>query len=136
MNNYNNECLFEIKNGSGKGKEYDFNGNLIYEGEYLNGVKNGKGKENIQNELFFEGEYLDGKRWNGIIKITKVDRYGNETIYEGELKDGQKHGKGKEYDYERLKFEGEYLNGSRHGKGKEYFNNLEICEEFYHDLIK
>ena len=30
---------------NGKGKEYDINGNLIYESEYLNGEKNGKGKE-------------------------------------------------------------------------------------------
>jgi len=33
---------------------------LIFEGEYKNGRKNGKGKE-----LLFEGEYLNGKRWNG-----------------------------------------------------------------------
>ena len=28
-----------------KGKEYDFPGNLKFEGEYLNGNRNGKGKE-------------------------------------------------------------------------------------------
>ena len=33
----------EKKNG--KGKEYDDNGKLIFEGEYLYGQKNGKGKE-------------------------------------------------------------------------------------------
>ena len=34
---------------------------MIYEGEYLNGKRNGKGKEyNIT--LYFEGEYLNGKR--------------------------------------------------------------------------
>ncbi len=125
-----------MKNGSGKGKEYAFYGNLIYEGEYLNGVKNGKGKENIENKLFFEGEYLNGKRWNGTIKIIKIDFYGNISVFEGELKEEQKHGKGKEYDYDRLIFEGEYFCGKRHGKGKEYFNNVEICEEFYHEIIK
>ena len=37
---------------------------LIYEGEYLNGKRNGKGKEYnyINNEVEFEGEYLNGKR--------------------------------------------------------------------------
>ena len=32
----------EYLNGerNGKGKEYDWNGNLIFEGEYLNGLKN------------------------------------------------------------------------------------------------
>ena len=34
---------------------------LIYEGEYLNGKKNGKGKEYFNNDnLKFEGEYKNG----------------------------------------------------------------------------
>ena len=55
---------------NGKGKEYYENGNLLFEGEYLNGKKNGKGKEyNIYNGLLiFEGEYSDDKR-NGFGKI-------------------------------------------------------------------
>ena len=41
----------------------------MFEGEYLNGRKNGKGKEyNIHGYLIFEGEYLNGKR-NGKGKI-------------------------------------------------------------------
>jgi len=45
-------------------------GNLIYEGEYLNEKRNGKGKEyNNNNKNFvYEGDYLEGKRWNGKIK--------------------------------------------------------------------
>ena len=36
---------------------------MRFEGEYLNGKRNGKGKEYDENgELKFEGEYLDGKR--------------------------------------------------------------------------
>ena len=39
---------------------------MEFEGEYLNGKRNGKGKEFYDSEtLKFEGEYLDGKRWNG-----------------------------------------------------------------------
>ena len=76
------------------GKEYNGNDDTLqFEGEYLNGERNGKGKEYFNDTLQFEGEYLNGKR----------------------------NGKGKEYyDNGRLKFEGEYLNGKRHGKGKEY----------------
>ena len=49
-----------------KRKEYDYNGKLEFEGEYLNGERNGKGKEYYKNgELIFEGEYLNGKKWNG-----------------------------------------------------------------------
>ena len=48
----------------GKGKIYNaFNNKLIYEGELLNGKKNGKGKEYGYNgDLIFEGEFLNGKR--------------------------------------------------------------------------
>ena len=36
---------------------------MIYEGEYLNGKRNGKGKEyDSDGELKFEGEYLNGKK--------------------------------------------------------------------------
>ena len=48
---------------SGKGKEYDFEGNLKYEGEYLYGNKNGKGKEYDDNgKLKFEGEFINGEK--------------------------------------------------------------------------
>ena len=36
---------YEIKNGKGKNiKEYNSNHQLVFEGEYLNGERNGKGK--------------------------------------------------------------------------------------------
>ena len=101
-----------IYDSNGKGKEYNYEDELIFEGEYLNGKRNGKGKEYFYNgDIIFEGEYLNGKR----------------------------NGKGKEY-YNcsnSIKYEGEYLNGKRHGKGKindnldcEYLNGKEI-EKFY-----
>ena len=49
------------------------------------GKKSGKGKEYRNGRLFFEGEYLNGKKWNG--KAFKY--FGNDKLY----------------------FEGEYLNG-------------------------
>ena len=48
---------------NGKGKEYNWYGELIFEGEYLNRKRNGKGKEYDEyGNLMFEGEYLNGKR--------------------------------------------------------------------------
>ena len=65
-------------------KEYYDNGKLKFEGDYINGERNGKGKEYYDNgKLKFVGEYLKGKR-----------------ICQG-----------KEYDINGfLIFEGEYLN--------------------------
>ncbi len=39
---------------------------IILEGEYKNGKRNGKGKEyNRYGDIIFKGEYLNGKKWNG-----------------------------------------------------------------------
>ena len=59
----------------------------------------------------------------GANKIRKIYYgYNDELIFEGEYLNGKRNGKGKEYySYNRkLEFEGEYLNGQRNGKGKEY----------------
>ena len=51
-----------MKNGSGKMKEYNFFGRLIFYGEYSNGFRNGFGKEyNYNNIIIYEGEYLNGE---------------------------------------------------------------------------
>ena len=67
---------------------------MKFEGDYLNGVKI-RGKEfNRDQELIFEGEYINEQRWKG---------------------------KGKEYNGFELIFEGEYLYGYKL-RGKEYIN--------------
>ena len=79
-----------------------------------------KGKEyfGYDDLLIFDGEYLNGKR-NGIGK--EYDSFNKKLIYEGEYLNGLRNGKGKEYyDNGKLRFEGEYLNDVRNGKGKEY----------------
>ena len=49
---------------NGYGKEYGSNlMQLLFEGEYLNGQRNGKGKEYYYDgKIQFEGEYLNGER--------------------------------------------------------------------------
>ena len=85
--------------------------NLLFEGEYLNGMRHGKGKEYCGNRLEYDGEYLNGER-NG---KGKEYYYNGDLIFEGEyLKDKRWNGKGKEFDYKgKLIFEGEYSNGER-----------------------
>ena len=69
--NINNYKLFKRKyviyDKNGIAKEYGlYDNNLIYEGEYLNGERSGKGKEyNDRGEIIFEGEFKKGKRMNG-----------------------------------------------------------------------
>ena len=89
------KMIYELIDGNGKVKEYNIPfSRLIFEGDYLNGKRNGNGKEYYNfGTLYFDGEYLNGKR----------------------------NGKGKEYYSDGiLIFDGGYLNGKKHGKGNIY----------------
>ena len=126
-NAYTNELIFEGQylNGkrNGPGKEYS-KGNLIFEGEYLNGEKNGKGIEyNEKGKILFEGEYLNGKKNNG--KIKEFFKNGN-LKFESEYVNGKRNGKSKDYNIDRnLVFDGEYLDGKKwNGKGYDNHNNI------------
>ena len=135
--------IYETKEKT-KGKEYGIYANLEYEGEFLNGERNGKGKEYYSHSLLerlkFEGEYFKGKRWNGKKlqyymngeiraefeytkgKITNIKQYG-ENGEINELKEDK--GIMKEYSYDGVFiFEGEYLNEKRNGKGYDKKHNV------------
>ena len=47
---------------NGYKKEYNDKGELVFEGEYFNGEKNGHGKEYLNGKVIYEGEYLIGER--------------------------------------------------------------------------
>ena len=117
FNKFNDQLEFEGEylNGkrNGKGKEYYDFGYLGYEGEYLNGKRNGKGKLYYENGVVkFEGEYINGKIWNG----NGYDKNSNMVF---SIKDGK--GSIKIFNNENILIrEGEYLNGELNGKGKEY----------------
>ena len=113
-----------------------FKKNIIFEGESLNGQRNGKGKEYFQNELIFEGEYLKGKRdgkgkeynfdggkFEGIFKKGKKwdgTGYNKNNEIEYEIIEGKGIGYVKEYFNGILIYQGGYCNCERHGKGTEY----------------
>ena len=135
----NDDNCYELKNGNGYIKEYNENGILKYEGEYLNGKRNGKGKEYYcEDKLIYVGEYLNGKRngkgkeyyFDGILRFD--GEYLNNKRWNGkgyndnhkvtyELKNGN--GIMKEYNRKDILVkEGEYLNGELNGKVKIYYN--------------
>ena len=118
---------YELKEGKGYIKTN------FFEGEYLNGERNGKGKIYDNGQIKFEGEFLNGQK-NG------KGKYFSDGIllFEGEYRNGKKHGECKEYYYEEtkdnLRFEGEYINDHKK-KGKFYFlhNKLEFEGEYLYD---
>ena len=100
----------------GKVIEYDnFTNFIVFEVEYINGKKNGEGKEyNNSGTLKFEGKYLNGKR-NGYGKEYNVD--GNFVVLDDDL--------GLKINGDILKFEGEFLNGNKfNGKGYDRDGNI------------
>ena len=80
--------IYELKNGNGKVIEYHADGDLGFEGEYLNGKRSGKGKEYYPNNqlVHYEGEFLNGLK-NGIGKEYNDN---NEVIFEGEYLNGER----------------------------------------------
>ena len=126
------------------GKEYNFKGNLVFDGKYSFGHKK-NGKLYINNILEYEGNFIFDRKWdgkgydknqneiyklkNGNGKVKEFDLYLDELIFEGEYKNGKRNGEGKEYDDGEIIFEGEYKNGKRNGKGKEYDNKGKIIFE-------
>lgn len=77
------------------GKLFDKAGNIIYEGEYKNGIKNGKGVYYYEDGKKYDGEFVDDKRegkgtfcwedgtkWEGNFKNDEMD--GEGIFYENE----------------------------------------------------
>ena len=71
---------------------------ILFEGEYLNGKKNGFGKEYIKDSSTYSDE----------------GKIGSKLIFEGQYLNGVKNGKGREDNRNgKILFEGEYKNGNR-----------------------
>ena len=134
--------LGEFKNSNnlpnGKGIKYNKDGTILYEGDFVNGRFEGKGRYNYPNGRFFIGEYKKGLRnGKGIIyypdgKVNFESNYVDDkregegkfvledgSYYIGNWENGLFNGKGKEYyPNGKLRYEGDYVDGKREGKGK------------------
>jgi len=119
MNEYNEldikifegEYIDGLKNG--KGKEFYNNGKLLFEGEYINELRNGKGKEyDKDGKIIIDGEYSNGCGWN-------VKEYDKNNNIINVIKEGK--GYIKYYNKSNiLTFEVVIINGLINGKGKKY----------------
>ena len=86
-----------------------------YVGEVKNFIPHGKGKIISKDELFFEGDILEGKaNGKGVEKNTGLFGLGN---YKGDFKNNLRHGKGTFTFYDGSKYIGEWKGDYRDGKG-------------------
>ena len=124
---YEGDFVNDLKEGKGK---YYFNNKNIYEGEYKNGKKHGKGIFYWNNGEKFEGYFVnDLKEGHGKYY------YNNNDIYEGEYKNGKKHGKGILYWNDGNIYEGNWKDGKSEGKGMFYWNDGCIYDgDFKNDI--
>ena len=125
--NNGNYYIGNVRNGlkHGKGKEFDKNGNIIYEGDFYLDKYEGKGKKIYESGNYTIGEFKDGLR-NG----KGIHYYKNGNIkYEGDFVNDTFEGEGK-YIYEDNEYYiGEWKNGAKHGKGTFYYKNGDIQYE-------
>ncbi len=121
-----NGCSFEgnfvrgIKNGFGKEESDEF----IYEGEYKNDKKNGKGKLFFKNlNDSYEGNFEDNDiNGNGIYK------WENGEIYKGNFLKGKMNGEGKYTWPDGGCYKGNYINNIKEGNGIFKWSNGKIYE--------
>ena len=131
--------FYENKKMNGHGKEYlnqdnddenTDNNNLIkiYEGEYHNGKKNGKGKIfNAKGQIFSEGIFLNDNLYEGIIKAYSEK---GKLEKESEIKNEKLNGK-VNISSNNSEFKGEYLNGLKwNGIIKEHNNYYSVEGEY------
>ena len=77
-----NNIIYELKKGKGFVKEYYDNSKLRFEGEYLNGKKNWKGKEYYaKGNLKFDGEYLYNYNIKGKLYIKEKVEFEGEFLF-------------------------------------------------------
>ena len=115
---------------NGKGKEYDGNEGLLYDGEWKNGKRIGKGVEYVNGKKIYDGGWSNGVR-NGHGK--EYDAYEG-LLYDGEWKNGKRNGEGTEYDGDGA-WSGVWKNGKRDGKFRYLFEGG-MVEEVWSNGVK
>lgn len=95
---------------NGRGKYTWANGN-VYDGNWVDGKCTGKGRISWSSGAFFDGEWLDGTMTEG--KYSFADG----SVYEGSFKNGKYDGYGKRIYKDGEKYEGQWHDDKKHGHG-------------------
>lgn len=112
-------------------KRVKYDGGDVYEGEILNGKRQGEGKYTWANGDTYEGEWKNGKKYgHGKYTSYKKDPINGslyvDWYYDGEWIDDVRHGHGifvEGCGIQDKVFEGEWINGKRQGRFVWYFTN-------------
>ena len=105
-----------------KGVFYYNNGDY-YEGDLMNGIREGYGYMKLKNGTIYEGDFKNNKH-DGYGKLTQIDG----EIFSGEWKEGKIEGKGVRHHNNGDKYIGNYVNNLKEGNGKYFFSNGNVYE--------
>jgi len=111
----------------------------VYEGDFVNGKANGKGKKtwmtynpfnyfNNKEEYTYEGDFVDNN-FHGKGKII----FHNGDVYEGDFVDGKYNGKGKKTYHDGSVYKGDWVDDKRTGTGKMTYADGSINEGNWKD---
>lgn len=118
------------RNFTGRAKATYPNGET-YEGDYVDGIREGQGKYTYKNKYTYEGQWVQNQKdGRGIFTYRKKGKYDgnfragkregtgcfyypNEDVYEGEWKDGAKNGTGRyTFNSSKQHFDGQWLDNA------------------------
>ncbi len=117
----------------GKGTLFDQEGELLFEGEFVNHMKQGNGIMYLKGQIIYQGEFIQNKKQgNGILYKS------GHVYYEGHFRNDLMEGYGVLYyeedgiapfkelreQYPHLnkpQYEGDFVHGMKKGKGKKYY---------------
>ena len=127
----NGEYDGDIIDGKREGKgTMTYNNRYVYEGEWMNDERHGQGKMTFSNVDVYEGEWNKGNiNGRGIMKMR------DGRVYDGEWKDNIINGQGKMTYSNGDVYEGEWKKGKRDGQGKKTYKNGDVSEGEWKDDI-
>lgn len=117
----------------GKGTLFDQEGELLFEGEFINHMKQGNGIMYLKGQIIYQGEFIQNKKQgNGILYKS------GHVYYEGQFRNDLMEGYGVLYYEEdgiapfkelrelyphlnQPQYEGDFVHGMKKGKGKQYY---------------
>ena len=109
-----------------KGKLLNLVENSIYEGDIVNGKKEGKGIIKFNDGTIYEGDFINDK-YEGNGKLT----FKNGCIYEGNFNDNNLNGKGKFIYTDGKEYIGDFQMGLKHGFGRLIWNENKYFEGYW-----
>lgn len=119
----------------GKGSLFDQEGELLFEGEFVNHMKQGNGIMYLKGQLIYQGEFIQNKKqghgilykdgqihYEGHFRNDLMDGYGV-LYYEEEVIRPYQTLRAQYPHLNQPQYEGDFVHGMKKGKGKQYYPN-------------